>query len=111
MVLEMEFNFKLLIVVSSGDSRLAFAKKVAHEAARSGSKAGIAFVGNSLYRLRRDACQPIGEEDLEDVVLIAHDLSMVERGLGQSEIVPGVRLINDEELLELMVTSEKTLCI
>jgi hypothetical protein len=101
--------FKLLIVVSSGGSRLDLAKRVAEEAAKLGAKAGIVFVGNSLYSLRRQAGDAL--VGLKGVAVMAHEMGLAERGIAASEIAGGARLIDDDELLDLMIGSEKSLCI
>jgi predicted peroxiredoxin len=100
--------FKMLIVVSSGGFRLDLAKKLAKEAAGLGAAAGIVFIGNSLYGLRRKAGAPLG--GMEGVAVMAHEVGLAERGIVASEIAEGVRIINDDELLELMIESERAMC-
>jgi hypothetical protein len=100
--------FKMLIVVSSGGFRLDLAKKLAKEAAGLGAAAGIVFIGNSLYGLRRKAGAPLG--GMEGVAVMAHEVGLAERGIVASEIAEGARIINDDELLELMIESERAMC-
>ena len=101
--------FKLLIVVNSTGFRLDFAKKIAKAATDSRADVGIVFVGNSLYSLRKRACQSMKE--LEGVSLMAHEMSMAERGVQYADLAECAKIINDDELLDLMISSEKTLCV
>jgi hypothetical protein len=101
--------YKLLIVVSSGGFRLGFAKRLAQGVIGLGAKCGIVFLGNSLYGLRQKPGSPLA--GLEGAEIMAHGASLAERGIAAFEIVEGARQIGDDELLELMITSEKTICI
>jgi sulfur relay (sulfurtransferase) DsrF/TusC family protein len=108
-LLVVKMPFKLLIVASCTGFRLDFAKQIAVATSKSSADAGIAFVGNSIYNLRKRATKSMKE--LEGISLMAHEMSMVERGIAKDELVVCVKMINDDELLELMISSEKTLCV
>ena len=107
--LVIDMAFKLLIVVNSTGFRLSLAKKLAMEAVSLSATACIVFVGNSLYSLRETGGPPM--VGIEGVAVMAHKMGLAERGISLSEIAKGARVINDDELLELMIESEKAICI
>jgi predicted peroxiredoxin len=100
---------KLLLVVGSSGSRLEFVGGLAEAAIRSGSSVVVVFFGNSLYGIMRKVRGELGW--LEGVSLFAHEASLRERGIRPDELVGQPKPIGDGELLELMVSSERTLCL
>jgi hypothetical protein len=100
--------FKMLIVVSSGGFRLDLAMKLVKEAAGLGAASGIVFLGNSLYGLTKKAGTRMA--GLEGVGVMAHRAGLAERGIATSELAECARVISDDELLDLMIESEKTIC-
>ncbi len=101
-----EMPLKLLMVLGS-DSRLGFVAGLAEEALRSGQSVGVVFFGNSLYGLRLKG----PPEELEGASLFAHEGSMAERGITLKGLSGRTSIIGDDKLLDLMLSSEKTICI
>jgi len=102
-------RLELLVVISHAGFRLKFARELTKAVVKAGAEAGIVFLGNSVFDIRQRVSPSL--DDLRGVKLMAHRMSMTERGISQSEIADRISVIDDAALLDLLMMSEKSLCI
>ncbi len=79
----------------------------------SGIKCSVVFLGDGVYAaLARQNSEKLSVPSVEDVVyvllseakLYAHRESLLERGISESNLIKGVKLISDREVAELLAS-------
>jgi sulfur relay (sulfurtransferase) DsrF/TusC family protein len=95
--------------VSQTGPRFYFAYKVATTLNKNNG-IDIVLFGNGIYNIKYNFEDKIKKDDFKRIFFL-HKPSMVERGIKELEIPNNMILIDDDALLDLILMSEKTLCI